>query len=114
MSIESEIFDALVTTFSGRVYPDVAPHTAVMPFCTYQNIGGTPNATFCGDTAKENTIFQVNVWATTRNQANSLMLTISQAMTGVPMFGTAQGGIVGTFDTTTKTYGAIRDFSFWR
>lgn len=114
MSIESELFDALGPTFSNRVYPDFGPPSAVMPFCTYQNIGGTPAPTFCGDPVKENSVFQINVWAQTRNQANSLMRTISQALTGVPMFGTAQGGIIGNYDTTTKTYAAIRDFSFWR
>lgn len=114
MSIEQEIFDALDQTFSGRVYPDVAPHTATMPFATYQAVGGVPTTTFCGDTLKTNTRFQINVWAKTRQQSAELMRDCALALTGIPMFGTAAGGPMSTYDEDTRTYGSMQDFSFWR
>jgi hypothetical protein len=112
--IEEEIHSALTSAFSGRVYPDVAPHTATLPFVTYQAIGGETTPTFCGDPEKTNSVFQISVWAKTRLSASSLMRTVAQTLTGPTMFGTARGGIIGRYDTDTKTFGAMQDISFWR
>ena len=103
---------ALSTTFSGRVHPDVGPFNATQPFAIYQQIGGRAVVTFCGEN-NVNRMYQLTVWADSRREADSKMEAASLILTSPPYLGIPQGGALGRYDEMTKTYGSMRDFSFW-
>lgn len=111
--IEEDIVTALSILFGGRVYPDTAPADAAMPFCIFQNVGGLPSNTLCGDTDKQNTRIQFWVWSTTRKEANTKMRAAAAVLTAAPLRGVSQGGLVARYDEATKRRGAQQDFSFW-
>lgn len=111
--IEPQFTAALNSLFGGRVYPDLAPQTAVKPFLVYGQVGGVPSNTLCGNTDVQNGRFQFDVWATTRAQASTLMRQVEAIMTAPPFRGVSQGGLVASYDEATKSYGARWDVSLW-
>lgn len=111
--IEPTIVAALETLFPGAVYPDVAPQGTTHPFVTYQQVGGVPSNTLCGNTDKQNARLQFTVWADTRPQANTLMRQAEKLLIDPPIRGVSQGGLAAIFDAPTKAYGARQDLSFW-
>ena len=66
MTMESD----LVTVLKGacpRVYPDVAPAGAAVPYVTYQHIGGQPMRYLNNAAANQrHSMVQVNAWSATR------------------------------------------------
>jgi hypothetical protein len=113
MSIEADLFTALKTLVSNRVYPDVAPTGAAMPYITYQQVGGE-SVTFADATLpdKRNGRFQINVWSATRAEASTLMRTI--ANTVVTTFkAEPMNEPISTFDLETRSYGSLQHFSIW-
>lgn len=113
MTIETSLKTTLGALFSGRFFADHAPQTTVRPFCTYQQVGGMPSNSFCGNSTQQNSRIQINVWAETRNEANTLMRAVEVLLTEPPLRGVSLGSFVALCDEPTKTYGAMEDFSFW-
>jgi hypothetical protein len=119
--IEPTIVLALTPLFgAGRIFPDVAPAGAARPFLVYQQVGGVPSNTLCGNTDKQNARIQFTVWTAApaaggggRPQANTLMRAAEKILTDPPIRGVSQGSLVAEYDEPTKTYGARQDFSVW-
>lgn len=117
--IEPQIYTALSSYFSGRVYPDTVPADTAYPFCIYQQIGGVPVSAVCGDSTQQNARIQFWVWCAAppggggRAQANSLMREIAIVLAASPLYGTSQGALIAQYDDVTRSYGAMQDFSFW-
>lgn len=115
MSMESSIFSALSILVAGRVYPDLAPESALRPYIVYQQIGGdavnfldvaTPN--------KRNAIVQVAVWADTRLQASAVSVQAEEALRlATALQATVMGATISDYDVDTKLRGARQSFSFW-
>jgi hypothetical protein len=112
MSMESDLF-ALLQTACARVYPDIAPSGAALPYVTWQAIGGK-SLRFLDNVAadKRNTFMQINVWAATRIEANTLIRQIedlvcaSSALTGLP-----DGEALSMYEDETKDYGSMQRFT---
>lgn len=111
--IEPTIVAALSSLFGGRVYPDTAPAGATHPFVIYQQVGGVPSETLCGDTDARNARIQFVVWAKNRPQASTLMRQAAAILTAAPIRGVSQGELIARHDEATRTYGAMQDFSIW-
>lgn len=111
--MEEDIVSALTALFSGQVFPDTAPHDAIRPFCIYQQVGGRPSNTFCGDTDKQNARVQFWVWANTREEANTMMRAAAAALAAAPLLATAMAPLTSVYNDITKSYGAQQDFSIW-
>ena len=112
MTIETDLYAAINATFAGGAFADTAPADNPTPFCIYQNVGGQPVTTFCGD-AERNNVIQFWVWAATRNEANTKMRALASIVTAAPFRAVSQGGLSAEFDDITRTYGAMQRFSFW-
>lgn len=115
MSVESQIFDALKTLVSNRVYPDIAPDLAVRPYVTFQQVGGSA-VNFVDVTApsKKNSRFQVNVWADTRSSCSALAVQVEDALrAATALQTTVLGAPVASYEIETKLKGSRQDFSFW-
>ena len=111
MSVESDIFAVLGALASNRVYPDVAPTGVVKPYFTYQQVGGPAINFLNGIPDKRSGRFQVNVWATTRAQAMTLIRQAEDALRlSAALNASTQGGAVALYEDDTKLYGARQDF----
>lgn len=115
MSVESNLFDALKTLVSNRVYPDVAPQTVARPYITYTQVGGRAIAYLeSAVVGLRNGRFQVNVWADSRLAAMNLCrqvedtLVASTTLRAIPL-----GAPVSVYEPETKLYGTRQDFSTW-
>ncbi len=111
--IEEAIYTALAPLFGGKVYPDVAPADAAMPFMLYQQVDGEAVNSFCGGSRKYNAVVQFMVWAETRQQANTLMREAEQILSAPPLRGYVEGALVARYDEVTRTRAAMQDISFW-
>lgn len=111
---EANIVTALSALVSNRVYPDVAPLNASLPLITYQQVGGQAvNYLEAASSDKKNARMQVNVWASTRAQAKTLIRQVEDEMVKNPILAYVEGAAIDRYDEQTKQYGAIQDFSVW-
>jgi hypothetical protein len=116
MTVETDLYSALGSLVSNRVYPDIAPQGVAKPYITYQQVGGRAIAFL--ETAvvgRRNARIQVNVWHTSRLAANTLArsvedaLIVSTALRAVPL-----GSLVSTHEPDTGgLFGTRQDFSVW-
>ena len=113
MTIEADLFNALKGLVSNRVYPDVAPLGATMPYITYQQVGGD-SVSFLEAALpdKRNGRFQINVWSATRNEASTLMRTIATTLVSA-LRADPMGEPVSDIDIDTGSYGSRQFFSIW-
>lgn len=97
-----------------RVFPDEAPAETALPYVTYTQIGGRALTFLAGLPDKRNGRFQFNVWATTRDEASTLMRAIADVLELDDVLqATPLGELAGTQEPETKLYGATQDFSIW-
>lgn len=115
MTVEADLYNTVKTLVSNRVFPDVAPHDTAMPYITYQQVGGDV-VSFIEQAmpSKKNGYFQVNVWATTRLEAASLILQIEAAVLTSALFqADAIGAPIAAYDEDGLSYGFLQQFSIW-
>lgn len=113
MSMESELV-TLLQALCPRVYPDVAPSSATVPYIVWQAIGG--EALRFGDgTAPENrhTLLQVAVWSKTRTEALSLIHQVEDAICAASWQATPQGEAASTYEPDTGLRGSLQRFNVW-
>ncbi|MGJ7497462.1 DUF3168 domain-containing protein [Variovorax sp. RT4R15] len=115
MSLESDLFNTLKTLVSNRVYPDVAPLGVVKPYMTYQQVGGdAPTFLEAAVPSKRNGRMQINVWSTTRGEANSLALQVEAALVAATVFQAKPlVAFVSDKEDETNLFGTRQDFSIW-
>lgn len=114
MSVESDLFSVLAALVGNRVYPDVAPAAVVLPFITYQQVGGEPANFLAGLPSKRNARVQINTWAATRVEAMALIRQAEDAVRASALLNaTTLGGAVAERDEETMHFGARQDFSIW-
>lgn len=114
MSLETDLYVTL-SAICPRVYPDAAPNGTARPYITWQQLGGSlisPMANVVAD--KRCAFIQVNVWSSTRAEANTMALQIEQTLTESSVFiARAQGAFIATYDEDTELRGTIQDFTIW-
>lgn len=115
MTVEADLFAALSPLVAGRVYPDVAPNSAAMPYLVYQQVGGdTVSFLERSMPSKKNGYFQATVWATTRAEVSALALQIESALvTSTAFQAEAKQGPVSAYTDESNTYGSHQQFSIW-
>lgn len=113
MALEADIYNALKTLAGGRVYPDVAPAGAALPYITWQQIGGYEPAFIDGQVAdKCRALIQINVWNTSRLSCNTLARQAKTALVSA-LYGEAEGAFAAEYDPTTASYGTSQDIAIW-
>lgn len=115
MTIEASIFDAIKSLCSNRVFPDVAPYGATLPYITYTQVGGEPVSYLERIVPSiQNGRFQFNVWGTTRESCSALMAQIENALvTSTAFQATTLGAPTSIYDSDMALYGAMCDYSIW-
>jgi hypothetical protein len=113
VTIETDLITNVSSMFGDRFFADTAPSTTAKPYCIYQQVGGVPVSSLCGDMENGNAVIQFWVWGATRNSANTLMRTLAATLTAAPFRATSQGGLLAEYNEVTRSYGAVQRFSFW-
>lgn len=115
MSAESQMFAALRTLVSDRVYPDLAPDPVTKPYIVYQQVGGAAVQFVGADVpSKKNSRMQVSVWGETRAQVSALAVQVEDTLRGTASLQTiVLSAPVATYDPDTKLRGSQQDFSIW-
>lgn len=114
MSLETSLYTVL-SAICPRVSPDVADFGTQRPYITWQQIGGYA-PTFVESTLpdKRCAFVQINVWATTRSEANAMALQIEQAMVGTTLFQCKpQSAFSASLDDSGDSRGTMQDFEIW-
>ena len=115
MTVETDLFDALKSLTTNRVYPDVAPVDAAKPYITYQQVGGEAiNFMESAAPGKRNGRFQINCWAETRAAAMNLARQAEDALIeSTTLRAYLLGAPVAIYEEETKLYGSRQDASIW-
>jgi hypothetical protein len=115
MTVETDLYSALGSLVSNRVYPDVAPQGVAKPYLTYQQVGGRAIAYLeSAVVGYRNARIQVNVWHTSRLAANTLArsvedtLVASTTIRAIPL-----GSLVSVHEPDTNLFGTRQDFNVW-
>lgn len=110
MSILTDIKTAVGALVSGRCYPINAPEKPAAPYAVYFQVANAPEVTLENTVPIENTRVQVDVYAKTYAEAQSLAAQVRTAMMGltaVPLLS------VDLFEQEVKLYRVAQDFSIW-
>lgn len=114
MSFEADLF-AVLKDVCPRAYPDIAPSGAIRPYITYQLYGGRViNPLSNAAPGKRNAFVQINVWASTRLEANNMSRQAEDAIRGAATFtGQPQTALASDYEPDVPICGARQDFSCW-
>lgn len=118
MTIETKLF-TLLSGLCPRTFPDVAPVATAKPYVTFQQLGGERLRNFNKTPAdKRKTFVQINVWAASRLEANSLCRQIEEAMAAATAFNAIEDGEplwthddIDLPDAPDGLYGCSQDFT---
>lgn len=109
MSVLTDI-QAAIQGVVGKCYPMVAPEKPAVPYAVYFQVANAPEVTVATEVPIENTRVQVDVYAKTYSQVQTLADGIRSAMLGlkaVPIL--AQD----LYEDEVKLYRVTQDFSIW-
>jgi hypothetical protein len=111
--VEDDIIAALSVLFNGKVYHVRVPQEYPIPFCVFQQAGGRPSNTLCGNTDKQNARIKFTVWADNSALAVQLLRQAEAIVTSAPLNAVSLGSAVSMDDPATRRKGATQDLSFW-
>lgn len=110
MSILTDIQATIGALVSGRCYPLISPEKPVAPYAVYFQVANAPEVTMETTVPVENTRLQVDIFAKTYAESQSLADQIRTAMMNlgaVPLLA------VDLYEQEVKLYRVAQDFSIW-
>ena len=113
MTVQETLYTALQSSVGGRLYPLVAPSPVTLPYAVYQVISQVPSNVLSDTPGLFNSRMQVDVFARTYAECQTLKATLRGAMaTG---FGNAAKEINTTdlFEEDAKLHRVSMDWSVW-
>lgn len=115
MTVEADLISRLNGLVGSRVYPDIGPIDGAKPYITYQQVGGEVLSLLeSAMPGLRNGRFQINVWATTRTEANDLMRQAEALLvTSTVLRAEPQAAFSTNYEPDTKLYEAFQLFSIW-
>lgn len=116
MTVEADLLAVLDPIFGERVYATQAPDDVGRPYAVYQQVGGVAIAFMERQAmpSKKNGRFQVNTWATTKEQVSALALQVEEAIVLATVFqAEALGAAVDVDGSAVSLFGMQQDFSIW-
>ena len=109
MSVLTDIQSAIQAVV-GKCYPMVAPEKPVVPYAVYFQVANSPEVTVETRIPIENTRFQVDVYAKTYGQAQTLANDVRTAMMGLKAVPISAQDL---YEDEVKLYRVLQDFSIW-
>lgn len=108
----------LVTLLSGatdagaRVYPQVAPDSTPRPYITYQRVYAQSNNVMSGNSGLINTRVQIDVYADTYSQAQTIALQVDALMSGWTLQ-IVSNPAQDMYEPDVKLHRVLLDYSVW-
>lgn len=119
-TIEERIFTVVngAALASGGVYTDQAPDSALADYIVFTCVGGDAQNTLSSGLSIRNQRYQFDCWSSRRTMADSIceaLITLMMAQTGLAANFSALpiGEPQKDFDSDTKLYRTLIDFSLW-
>ena len=114
MTIQEQLYAMLAnaTEADERVYPLVAPDNVALPYIIYHCVASRPETVLSGRTDLVNTRMQVDVYARTYAQAQSIRAAVGNLMDGW----TVQNVLILAaefFEADTRLHRVSIDYSIW-
>lgn len=115
MSLQSDLYMLLGATFSGRLYPVVAPYGVLAPYATYTRPSAIEQTTLDinGGVGNEiNTRLQLDIWALTYLESFNKSEAVKALLKGWPNSNTI---LIeqDDYEPDTKLYRVMLDLSIW-
>ena len=114
MTIETDLYTTLsndagvAAICSTRIYPNLAPESAALPFITYQVVAGGKLSTITGVDDATRKRIQINCNADTYAESKSLSSAVFDALEGDGYLELE----FDTYDSTVQIHTVILDWSF--
>lgn len=115
MTITSDFFTLVTSTFSARVYPNVAPEDVTIPYCVYSRVAAVEQVTIDqngGTGNASNTRLQADVYASTYAEAQTKAAAIKTALKTWAVENVVLGD-QDFYESDTKLHRVMLDISTW-
>lgn len=115
MTIEAKLNAALAGLVGGRLYPNLAPEAAAVPYIVFQQVGGAA-VTYERDEVVNlrNGRFQIAVWSDRYQEAVSISQQAEAALiTTADLQARPIGALVARVEANPRRHGAMQDFTIW-
>jgi hypothetical protein len=114
MTMEVNLAALVEPLLAGGLWPDIADIDVDLPYATFHQVGGQTVDPIDGSApglwcAR----VQINVWSMTRNEANTKMRAIEEALRASPFNARPVGALRAEYNEVTKVRGAMQDFEVW-
>ncbi len=114
MSLEPTLQAVLSPLVGGRAYPDTTPNGVEFPCITYQQVGGQAGWYLENNVpSHKHARVQVNVWAKSRAQANTIARQVENAICGSTLIAEPYGALSASVEEILGLYGTRQDFGVW-
>ena len=110
MSPSERLFGAIGSLFGGRVYPDVAPQGPAMPYAVYRVVYDGDNQTVNGGAYARNTRFQIDVFATSYDEADASAEELRTALYAADFYPHGYS-VINEYDDSLNVYRRIVDIT---
>lgn len=105
-----ENIQATLTAIVGRSYPLVSPEKPTAPYAIYSQITNAPEVTMESAVPIENTRLQIDVFAKTYAEVQTLADQVRSAMLGLNITPISAGDL---YEAEVKLFRVTQDFSVW-
>lgn len=112
--IDELVVASLADVFGSSVYPGNAPDRTLPPYAIYQTISSTPTNTLADGIPIENDRYQIDVYSTTRLEAESLAADATETMLAIAYPVTVVFiSQASSYDAPTRFFRVMLEFSVW-
>lgn len=99
-----------LTGIVGRSYPLMSPEKPTAPYAIYSQVSNTPEVTIGNSIPIDNTRIQIDVFAKTYAEVQSLSNQVKTAMMALSAVPLSAGDL---YESEVKLYRVTQDFSVW-
>lgn len=105
-----ETIQAAIAGVVGNCYPITSPEKPTIPYAVYMQVSNAPEVSMESQVPIENTRLQVDVFAKTYAQVQTLADQIRSAMLALNVTPLSAGDL---YESEVKLYRVTQDFSVW-
>lgn len=113
MTIEQNLFTALSSLASSRVYPLMAPEKVATPYIVYTKVAATPENTLDGGASIDLVRMQIDIYESNYSSAKSLSDAVRSALEGVSIKAAMQSEF-DFFEPDLHIYRVSQDYLIWK
>lgn len=96
-----------------KTYHVRAPDKQEMPYMVFQQVGGRPSNTICGNTDKQNARFRFTLFHSNSIEGAKLLRRVEKILTDPPIRAVSLGSLTSGDDLNTRRKTSHQDFSVW-